>query len=564
MSGQAVWDSNGYGHPVPWRSAFEAMPVFELLERTAKRLPDAPCIEFLGRTFSYGTVAALVDRAAEGLRRLGVGKGVKVGLFLPNCPQYVVAYYAALKAGGTVVNFSPLYTVDELASQVEDSETDIMVCLDVAQLYPTIAKVFDTTRLKTLVVGNLAEVLPRGKALLYRMFKRRERSRFTLDAAHVTFKSLLANGGLTDPPGIDPQQDIALLQYTGGTTGTPKGAILTHANLSANAQQVNAIDPDHDAEDRILGALPLFHVFANTCVLNRTVLRGGLMVLLPKFELTPALKAIQHHHITAVPGVPTMYQAFLDHPDIAKYDLSSIRICISGGAPMPAELKTRFEAKTGATVVEGYGLTESSGVVSVNPYDGIAPRAGSIGQPLPGTDVVLVDKDDPTRLAAPGDSGEITVSGPQIMRGYWNKPAETANVFVDGRLRTGDVGTIDADGYLYVVDRLKDMIVVGGFKVFPSQLEEHLYANPAVKEALVIGVPDVYLGERPKAFVTLQPGATVAEAELLAWLNGRVGKHERAVAVEIRLSLPKTMIGKLSRKELVAEEKAAAAARNAA
>ncbi len=562
MSVQSVWDSS-YGHPVPWRTSFEAMPVFELLERTARRLPKAPCIDFLGRTFTYARVAALVDRAAEGFRRLGVAKGVKVGLFLPNCPQYVVAYYAAMKAGGTVVNFSPLYTAEELASQVEDSETDIMVCLDVAQLYPTIARVLETTRLTTLVVGNLAEALPRGKALLYRMFKRRERSRFALDAAHVTFKSLLAHGPIAAAPAIDPHEDIALLQYTGGTTGTPTGAILSHANLSANAQQVDSIDPQRDAEDRILGALPLFHVFANTCVLNRTVLHGGEMVLLPKFELGPALRTIHRRRITAVPGVPTMYQAFLDHPDIAKYDLSSIRICISGGAPMPAELKARFEAKTGAAVVEGYGLTESSGVVSVNPYEGVA-KDGSIGQPLPGTDVVLVDKDDPTQRATPGESGEITVSGPQVMRGYWNKPAETANVFVDGRLRTGDVGMIDADGYLYVVDRLKDMIVVGGFKVFPSQLEEHLYRHPAVKEALVIGIADAYLGERPKAFVTLQPDADVDAAALLVWLNGHVGKHERAVAVEIRDSLPKTMIGKLSRKELVAEEKARAAGLNAA
>jgi long-chain acyl-CoA synthetase len=562
VNGQTVWDSS-YDHPVPWRTTFEALPVFEMLERTAKRLPKAPCIDFLGRVFTYERVAHLVDRAAEGFRRLGVAKGVKVGLFLPNCPQYVVAYYAAMKAGGTVVNFSPLYTADELAAQVEDSETDIMVCLDVAQLYPTIAKVLDATRLKTLVVGNLGEALPRGKALLYRMFKRRERSRFTLDAAHVRFKSLLANAGLTQAPAIDPHEDIALLQYTGGTTGTPKGAILTHANLTANAQQVNAIDPRHDEADRILGALPLFHVFANTCVLNRTVLRGGEMVLLPKFELGQALRTIHRRRITAVPGVPTMYQAFLDHPKIAKFDLSSIRVCISGGAPMPEELKARFEAKTGATVVEGYGLTESSGVVSVNPYEG-AGKTGSIGQPLPGTTVVLVDKDDPTKPAAPGDSGEITLSGPQIMRGYWNKPAETANVFVDGRLRTGDIGTMDADGYVYVVDRLKDMIVVGGFKVFPSQLEDHLYAHPAVKEALVIGVPDAYLGERPKAFVTLQPGAAANGAALLAHLNARVGKHERAVAVEIREALPKTMIGKLSRKELVAEERAKAGGRNAA
>ncbi len=563
MSTATVWDTS-YGHPVPWRTSFEALSLPEMLARTAARMPQASCIDFLGRIFTYEAVARLVDRAAEGFRRLGVTKGVKVGLFLPNCPQYVVAYYGAMKAGGTVVNFSPLYTADELAAQVEDSETDIMVCLDVAQLYPTIARVLGTTRLRTLVVGNIAEALPRGKAMLYRLFKARERSKVVPDAAHVTFKALLANDGLKAPPAIDPHEDIAVLQYTGGTTGTPKGAVLTHANMSINAQQVDAIDPQRNAEDRILGALPLFHVFANTCVLNRTVLHGGEMVLLPKFELGQALKTIHRRRITAVPGVPTMYQAFLDHPAIEKYDLSSIRVCISGGAPMPQELKARFEAKTGATLVEGYGLTESSGVVAVNPYDGVQ-KPGSVGQPLPGTDIVLLDKDDPARLAAPGEPGEIAVTGPQIMRGYWNRPEETAKVFADGRLRTGDIGAIDADGYVSIVDRIKDMVIVGGFKVFPSLLEGHLYAHPAVKEALVIGVPDAYLGERPKAFVTLQPDAYVSEAELLAYLNGRVGKHERVVEVEIRTTLPKTMVGKLSRKELVAEERAKhAASANAA
>lgn len=558
MTSGQPWETH-YGHPVAWNTTFEPMLVHELLERTAARLPDASCIDFLGRTYSYGEIAEQVDRAARGFQILGVRRGIKVGLFLPNCPQYVVAYYGAMKAGGTVVNFSPLYTAAELAAQVEDSETDIMVCLDVAQLYPTISAVLEQTRLRCLVVGSLASVLPRGKAMLYRMFKRRERSKVTPDLRHIRFAALLDNEGLAEPVAIDPATDIALLQYTGGTTGAPKGAVLTHANLTINAQQVNALDPEPAAEDRILGALPLFHVFANTCVLNRTVLRGGEMVLMPKFELTQALKAIQNRAITAVPGVPTMYQAFLDHPKIEKYDMSSIRICISGGAPMPVELKGRFERRTGSVVVEGYGLTESSGVVACNPYRGLN-KSGSIGHPLPGTSIVIVDKDDPTKPAPEGEPGEITVSGPQIMQGYWKRDAETAAVFIDGRLRTGDVGYLDADGYTFVVDRLKDMIVVGGFKVFPSQLEEVLYRHDAVREALVIGVPDPYLGERPKAFVTLNNGSAVKDGELLVYLNNQIGKHERAVAVEIRDALPKTMIGKLSRKELVAEERAKRAA----
>ncbi|MEA3539901.1 MAG: long-chain fatty acid--CoA ligase [Pseudomonadota bacterium] len=554
MPGGADWMRN-YGHPVPWDLTLEPVPVHRILEDAAARTPDASCIDFLGRIYTYAEIADAVNKAARGFQILGVRRGIKVGLFLPNCPQYVIAYYAIMKAGGTVVNFSPLYTADELRHQVEDSETDIMVCLDVAQLYPTIAEVLESSRLRCLVVGSLADVLPAGKALLYRVFKGRERAKVKADLRHIHFSSLLENDGLEDAPEIDVHGDIALLQYTGGTTGTPKGAILTHANLSMNAQQVQAIDPEPDIEDRILGALPLFHVFANTCVLNRTVLRGGEMVLLPKFELGLALKTIQRRRITALPGVPTMYQAFLDSPKIAKYDLTSIRACISGGAPMAAELKTRFEAMTQAKLVEGYGLTESSGVVSVNPYE-TGGKPGSIGQPLPGTRIVIVDKDDPSKPPPEGEPGEITVAGPQIMRGYWKKDAATAEAFIDGRLRTGDVGYIDADGYVYVVDRLKDMIVVGGFKAFPSQLEAVLYKHGAVKEALVIGVPDAYLGERPKAFVTLMPGADVTDAALLDYLNAHVGKHERAVGVEIRDSLPKTMIGKLSRKELVAEERA--------
>ncbi|MBW7945321.1 MAG: long-chain fatty acid--CoA ligase [Sphingomonadaceae bacterium] len=554
MPGGADWMQT-YGHPVPWDLALEPMPVHRLIEDAAARTPDAACIDFLGRIYTYAEIAGAVDKAARGFQILGVRRGIKVGLFLPNCPQYVIAYYAIMKAGGTAVNFSPLYTADELRHQVEDSETDIMVCLDVAQLYPTIAEVLESSRLRCLVVGSLADVLPAGKALLYRMFKRRERSKVKADLRHIRFPSLLENDGLEDAPEIDVHGDIALLQYTGGTTGTPKGAVLTHANLSINAQQVQAIDPEPDVEDRILGALPLFHVFANTCVLNRTVLRGGEMVLLPKFELGLALETIQRRRITALPGVPTMYQAFLDSPKIARFDLTSIRACISGGAPMPAELKARFEAKTQAKVVEGYGLTESSGVVSVNPYE-TGGKPGSIGQPIPGTRIVIVDKEDPSKPAPDGEPGEITVAGPQIMRGYWKKDEATKEAFIDGRLRTGDVGYIDADGYVYVVDRLKDMIVVGGFKAFPSQLEAVLYKNDAVKEAIVIGVPDPYLGERPKAFVTLQPGADATEKALLDYLNAHVGKHERAVAVEIRETLPKTMIGKLSRKELVAEARA--------
>lgn len=333
--------------------------------------------------------------------------------------------------------------------------------------------------------------------------------------------------------------------------------MLTHANLTANARQVVAIDPHPDQPDRIVGVLPLFHVFANTCVLNRTVAMGGMIVMLPRFDAAQTLAAITRTKATSLPGVPTMYRALLDHPKTASTDFSSLRVCISGGAPLPAAIKAAFETQTGARLVEGYGLSESSGVVSANPYDG-ENVAGSIGQPIPGTRVRLVDKEDPTVDAVAGEPGEILVAGPQMMKGYWNRPDADAGVFVDDRdgtrwLRTGDVGRIGTDGFVTIVDRLKDMIAVSGFKVFPSQIEAVLYQHDAVKEALVIGVPDPYRGEQPRAYVTLDEGATVDGAGLRDWLNPQLGRHERVDQVVVRDSLPKTMIGKLSRKELVAE-----------
>ncbi len=555
------WAAENYHHPVAWDTAFTPLPLAEHLLQTAARTPDAVALDFFGRRMRYGELADQVRRAAAGFAALGVKRGVHVGLFLPNCPQYVIAYYGVLLAGGTLVNFSPLYNAEELSAQVVDSGATIMVSLDVQALYPTLAEVAGHGCLKTLVIGNLPEALPMLKSLAYRLFRRSDRHQLDAPARHVRFHDLLSYSPLADPPMVDPTRDVALLQYTGGTTGVPKGAVLTHANLSVNAQQVMAIDPHPDAPDRILGALPFFHVFANTCVLNRTILHGGEIVMLPRFELKAALAAISAKAITAIPGVPTMYRAMLESPLLKGTDLSSLRVCISGGAPLPMELKRDFEAATGARLVEGYGLTESSGVVATNPYEALN-KSGSIGQPLPATEIVLLDRDDPTRLANGDEPGELAVAGPQIMAGYHNRPDQDG-VFatIDGKsyLRTGDVARIDTDGYIFIVDRLKDMIAVGGFKVFPSAVEAELYKHPDVREAIVIGIPDTRLGERPKAFVTLVPDASVTGDALLAWLNARVGKHERAVAVEVRDELPKTMIGKLSRKELVAEERAKAA-----
>ncbi|MEQ8311775.1 MAG: AMP-binding protein [Sphingopyxis sp.] len=545
--------SRDYHHPTEWDQSFAPLSLPDMFAASVARKGDAPMLDFMGRQFGYAEVAGGVARVARGLQQLGLGKGSRIGLFLPNVPHYVAAYYGALAAGATVVNFSPLYTVAELEAQVEDSGTDTLFTLSAAALFPTALKVLDGSSLKRLVVGSVAGGLPTAKSFLYRLFRRREVASLPDDPRVIRFSALTDNDGRPDPVAIDPERDVALIQYTGGTTGTPKGAKLTHQNLTANARQVNAIDPDTQADDRILGVLPFFHVFANTCVLNRTVLNGGSITMLPRFDAKQALAAIGRTRTTALPGVPTMYQALLDHPDLARTDFSSLRVCISGGAPMPAELREKFVAATGASLVEGYGLTESSGVVATNPYEGPV-RPGTIGQPIPATHIRLLDKEDPTRDAPDGEPGELAVKGPQIMQGYWNRPdADTDSFTADGWLRTGDVAVVEEGGYIRIVDRLKDMIAVGGFKVYPSVIEAHLYEHPAVREAIVLGVPDAYRGEVPKAFVTLEEGFDVGGEALAAWLNPKLGKHERVIAVEVRGALPKTMIGKLDRKALRAE-----------
>ncbi len=553
---ERIWRDQ-FRHPTPWETPFAPETLVSMFEESARRHGDRPLIDFLGRRFSYAETKAAADRVACGLARLGFGAGDRIGLFLPNVPHYVAAYYGILKLGGVVVNFSPLYSAAELAHQVEDSGTRALFTVSASALLPSALQVLERSGLERLIVGSVAGGLPTGKALLYRLFKRAEVAALPDDPRVTRFSTLIANDGACPAPALDPTRDLALIQYTGGTTGVPNGAMLTHGNVAANARQVVAIDPRLGDPDRILGALPLFHVFANTCVLNRTVANGGEMVLLPRFEAGAVLAAIARAKVTALPGVPTMYRTLLDHPDMATADLSSLRVCISGGAPLPAELKERFERVTGATLVEGYGLSESSGVVSVNPYEA-AGKPGTIGQPLPATRIRLVDKEDASRPAPPGQPGEMVVAGPQIMIGYWRRLDADADTYVvddagERWLRTGDVGEIDEDGFVRVVDRLKDMIAVAGFKVFPSQIEAVLYHHPAVKEALVIGVPDLHRGEAPRAYVTLEDGASSDGAALKAWLNPQLGKHERVDAVVVRDSLPKTMIGKLSRKDLVVE-----------
>jgi long-chain acyl-CoA synthetase len=547
--------ATAYHHPTPLDTQFEPMALPAMLERTLRKNPEAPFLHFLGRTYSYAQIHQQAQAFARGLAAIGIAKGDRVGLFLPNVPIYAAAYYGAMMAGAVVVNFSPLYSVEELAWQVGDSGTRVLVTLDVPELYRNAHKVLETSALETLVVGSLADMLPWYKGIALKLLKRSQIADVAYGAAVKSWAAMTPAGAL---PAVEvTPQDLALLQYTGGTTGRPKGAMLGHDQLSVNAQQVAALNPfGNPAGECFMGALPFFHVFANTALLNHAMVTGASIAMVPRFETGQVLETIQRYRCTGFPGVPTMFQAILDHPDLPKTDLSSLKVCISGGAPMPGPVHVRFEETTGVRLVEGYGLTESAGVVSANPYDGFRKR-GTIGQLLPGTEVVLLDKEDPAKRAPAGEPGELAVHGPQVMRGYWNRPETDAETFVEiaGKryLRTGDVARIDGEGFLEIVDRIKDMIAVGGFKVFPSVVEDVILEHPAVKEALVIGVPDTRLGEVPRAYVTLREGARVTGEELAGWLNAKIGKHERVDRVVLRESLPKTMIGKLDRKTLRAE-----------
>lgn len=559
--------ATAYHHPVAQGTRFEPMTLPAMFERTVRAGPDAPFLHFLGRTYSYKQIFASAQAFALGLAEMGIAKGDRVGLFLPNVPIYAAAYYGAMMAGAVVVNFSPLYSVEELSWQVGDSGTRVLVTVDVPELYKTAHKVLDGSALETLVVGSLAEMLPWYKGIALKLLKRSQIADVAYGGEGSSIRrwtDMLADWAWTEwlegrrypLPDLTPA-DLALLQYTGGTTGRPKGAMLGHDQLSVNAQQVAALNPfGNPSGECFMGALPFFHVFANTALLNHAMVTGASIAMVPRFETGQVLETIQRYRCTGFPGVPTMFQAILDHPDLARTDLSSLKVCISGGAPMPAPVHVRFEETTGVRLVEGYGLTESSGVVSANPYDGFRKR-GTIGQLVPGTEVLLLDKEDPTKLAPEGEPGELAVHGPQIMRGYWQRPETDAETFVThgGKryLRTGDVARVDGEGFLEIVDRIKDMIAVGGFKVFPSVVEDVILEHPAVKEALVIGVPEEYRGEVPRAYVTLNEGVSATGDELASWLNARIGKHERVDQVVIRDSLPKTMIGKLDRKTLRAE-----------
>lgn len=545
-------------------AAFHSPPrlLTEMFADTVARHGNRPAIDFLGRITRYDALAAMVDRATAGLQALGVERGTRVALCLPNITYYPVLFLATLKAGGIVVNVNPLYVERELTHLLADSGAEIIATCDLPEIHARVSSVAEQMGVRKIVTCPVADALPPLKRLAYRLFKRSDIAAVPGGPRHIAFSELMQHGDRPAPVSVTPDA-VAVLQYTGGTTGEPKAAMLSHANLVSNADATLAHSGGERAEqDRVLGVLPLFHVFALTTVLGFGIRAGAEMILLPRFQLDQVLKAIARTRPTYFPAVPTIYGAIAKAAEKQRVDLSGIKACISGGAPLPEEVRLAFERTTGATVVEGYGLSEASPIITCNPIGGINKR-GSAGRPFPGTVIEIRDRDEPTRIVAPGQVGEVCARGPQVMQGYWNRPDATDQVFIEGALRTGDVGYLDAEGYLFIVDRIKDVILCGGYNVYPRVIEEALYEHPAVAEAVVIGVPDPYRGQSPKAFVTLAEAGTATPETLRAFLTDKVSKIELPREIEIRETLPKTLIGKLSKKELVEEEMARASQREA-
>lgn len=545
-----------YPPDIYWRAEIPTRPLYAIFDDAVARFPGNACVDFLGKQYSYREIGRLVDCAAKGLQGLGVGKGVQVGLFLPNCPYSVIFYYAVLKAGGTVVNINPLYAEEEILRQLRDSETRIVVTLDMRTLHLKLAAVMERAAIEKVIVCRMADALPFPQSSIFQLLKRKEIARIPADGRHVAFRTLIANAGDFRPVTIDPERDLALLQYTGGTTGTPKGAMLTHANLYANTLQTAMWFPAMEAgRERILGVLPLFHAFAMTVIMNAGISQGAELILQPHFRLDSVLKAINKRRPTLLPGVPTMYAAIVACKQLEKYDLSSLKFCLSGGAPLPMRLKHDFEALTGCKLVEGYGLTECAPVVTTNPMSG-AYKERSVGLPLPGTIIEITALDDPTRLLPLGATGEICVRGPQVMLGYWRRPWETADTMVGGRLHTGDVGYMDEQGYTFITDRAKDLILVGGYNVYPRMVEEAILQHPVVADVAVCGIHDDRRGETVKAFIVPKDGQRLTLGELRAFLKDKLAPFEMPRSIAFRDSLPRTPFGKVSRKDLIAEETA--------
>jgi long-chain acyl-CoA synthetase len=548
----------------PWRKFYEAgippglsypdVTLGAVLTQTASTYPDQTSLLFYGKKISYAALDKLANQFAHALSSLGVRRGDRVALMLPNIPQMVIAYYGTLRIGAIAVATNPLYQDHELEVQLKDSGAETLVAVDL--FYPTISHVLQKTNVKHLILCGIKDFLPFPLNWLYPLKARLEKQWVSVkrEAPIYDFVTLIKREPETPPETTVTADDVALLQYTGGTTGIPKGAMLTHRNMVVNAMQSKAwFTRLKQGGDVILAVIPFFHVYGMTVAMNLGVLIGAELILLPKFHTKEVLEIINKHRPTIFPGIQAMYLAIGNYPEVRKYDLTSLEAALSGAGPLMHEVQERFEHLTQARIVEGYGLSEASPVTHANPIFG-RRKSGSIGLPWPDTEALIVDVETGTRVMPVGESGELVIKGPQVMKGYWNKPQETARALRGGWLHTGDIARMDDEGYFFIVDRIKDMIKTVGENVYPREVEEVLYMHPKVKEAVVIGLPQEFLGERIKAYVVLKDREIATAEELMRFCQEQLSKFKVPKEIEFREQLPKTLVGKVLRRVLRDEE----------
>jgi long-chain acyl-CoA synthetase len=556
---QHPW-TNSYPVDIDWNTPIPSRTLIDLFDESVAKNSKSASLNFYGKKMTYQQLGDAVDRFAKGLQDNGIGKGSKVGLSLPNTPFYVIAYYGALKAGATVVNFNPLYAEQEVKHQINDSGADIMVTLNMKDHFNKNEKMIGTTCLKKMITCKLTDVLPWHKSILFTVKDMIDglTVKTPKDANHIAFKDLLNSKGAFQPVSHSPD-DVAVLQYTGGTTGVPKAAVLTHQNLATNVQQAAMwfnSGKTKTSREKVLTVLPFFHVFSMTAQMNMSLHLGSEIIMLPKFKVSEVLETITKEKPTQFAAVPTMYRSMIDDKDYKKYDLSSLEICVSGGAALPESLRHDFYKATKIELLEGYGLSETSPIAMANPVNGIK-KVNSIGLPMVQTEVKIMDLQFPDKECPVNVKGEICLRGPQLMQGYWNKPDETAHaVDKDGFFHTGDVGYMDEDGYTFIVDRIKDMIIVNGMKAFPRKIEDAILQHQDVSETIVVGVKDSLRGEVVKAYIVPKEGKTIDPDNMTAFLKDRLAAYEMPKQYTFRDDLPKTMIGKPDRKALLAEEQA--------
>jgi long-chain acyl-CoA synthetase len=551
------WLKN-YDQGVPQHIDYPEISLVQLLGDAAKNYADAPCTIFKGAKLTYREMNSITDQLAAGLASLGVKKGDRVGIFMPNTPQFVMAYFAILKLGAIVVAINPLYSAREIEHQVKDAGIELMLVM--SNFYNLVKQVQPQTNIKTVVVTNIKETLPPVLAFLFGLTKEKKGGfRVELEPGDYWMQDLINKYKPEDRPKVEVgPDDLALFQYSGGTTGVSKGAIALHRNLVANALQIRLwMVSAEDGKEVVLMGIPLFHVYGMVAGMLFAIKTGASMVMVPNpRDLKDLLGNIQKYKATIFPGVPTLYNAINNNPDViaGKYNLTTIKACISGSAALMRDTKEKFESLSGGVVFEGYGLSEAPTATHCNPLQG-ENRTGSIGLPLPDVDVRIISLDDEVTVLPPGEIGEMVIKGPQVFIGYHNMPTETANALRDGWLYTGDIARMDEDGYFYIVDRKKELIKPGGYQVWPREVEEVISDNPKVLEVGVAGIPDPYRGETVKAWVVVKPGESLSEDEVRDWCKERLAVFKVPTQVEFRDELPKTTVGKILRRELVRQHK---------